>query len=368
MTTQAVSNAVALRENGPSTIIEEYGSELALVMPSHVKPELWVQVAIGAVNRDEKLVKAARNNPAALMSALMEAARKGLEPGTEQYYLTPRWNGKKKCEEIKGMTGYQGEVEMIYRAGAVSSVIIEVVREDDLNGGRFLWAPGKIDTQNPPRWRGEMTRPFHEPNWFGNRGELIGVYAYAVMKDGAISEVVMLNREEVMEAKAQNKDSDGEHSPWQKWEKAMWLKTAAHRLAKWVPTSAEYRREELRAQADVAAERRGASFQGAPFNPAPAQPQRPAEGWDAAIGAAATIDDLGALLREARALGDAVAAPPTELGGRSGARRTAFMAAEASADNGVVYGHAHDTAYDADCDGCKAEQAEADRKLAAAAA
>lgn len=366
MTTQAVSNAVALRESGPSTIIEEYGSELSLVMPSHIKPELWLQVAIGAVNRDERLVKAARNNPEALMSALMEAARKGLEPGTEQYYLTPRWNGKKKCEEIKGMTGYQGEVELIYRAGAVSSVIIEVVREDDFNGGRFIWAPGKIDTQNPPRWRGEMTRPFHEPNWFGNRGDLIGVYSYAVMKDGAISEVVMLNREEVMEAKAQNKDADAEHSPWRKWEKAMWLKTAAHRLAKWVPTSAEYRREELRAQADVAAERRETSFQSPPSGPAPHQPQRPAGGWDVAIRAAATIDELGALLRDAKSLGDAVSEPPNELFGRFVARRNAFMGTTPPAGNEIVYAHAHETAYDDDCDGCKAELAAEDRKLAAA--
>jgi recombination protein RecT len=34
----------------------------------------------------------------------------------------------------------------------------------------------------------------------------------------------------------------------------MWLKTAARRLAKWVPTSAEYMREQLRAVRDVAAE------------------------------------------------------------------------------------------------------------------
>ena len=35
----------------------------------------------------------------------------------------------------------------------------------------------------------------------------------------------------------------------------MWLKSAARQLAKWVPTSAEYIREQLRAVRDVAAER-----------------------------------------------------------------------------------------------------------------
>ncbi|NIH58524.1 recombinase RecT, partial [Brooklawnia cerclae] len=38
---------------------------------------------------------------------------------------------------------------------------------------------------------------------------------------------------------------------------AMWLKSAVRQLAKWVPTSAEYRREQLRAAQDVIAENAG---------------------------------------------------------------------------------------------------------------
>ncbi len=34
----------------------------------------------------------------------------------------------------------------------------------------------------------------------------------------------------------------------------MWLKSAVRQLGKWVPTSAEYRREQLRAAQEVAAE------------------------------------------------------------------------------------------------------------------
>ena len=35
----------------------------------------------------------------------------------------------------------------------------------------------------------------------------------------------------------------------------MWLKSAVRQLAKWVPTSAEYRKEQLRAAQEVLAER-----------------------------------------------------------------------------------------------------------------
>jgi len=234
-----ISNAVATVENGPGALIEQHRGDLVMVMPSHVKPDTFVRLAVSVLRRDPRLAKAAANNPGALMGTLLECARLGLEPGTEQYYLTPRWNGKTKREEIAGIRGYQGEIELIYRAGAVSSVIVEVVRQAD----QFTYSPGRDE------------RPLHEIDWDSDdRGPLRLVYAYAVMKDGATSKVVVLNRAAVMAAKALNKDSNSEYSPWRNHEEAMWMKTAAHRLTKWVPTSAEYRREELRAQAAVAAE------------------------------------------------------------------------------------------------------------------
>lgn len=241
MTENTVSNAVAVRDSGPGAMIEAYSADLATVMPSHVKPETFVRLAVGVLRRDPKLTEAAKNNPAALMAALMDAAQLGLTPGTEQFYLVPR--KAKGRLEIQGIRGYQGEIELIYRAGAVSSVIVEVVRGAD----GFRYAPGRDE------------RPAHDIDWdAADRGPLRLVYAYAVMKDGATSKVVVLNRAQVMQAKAMSQGSDTPYSPWQKHEEAMWMKTAAHRLTKWVPTSAEYMREQLRAHAEVASEHRPA--------------------------------------------------------------------------------------------------------------
>jgi recombination protein RecT len=241
MTENTVTNAVAVRDNGPGAMVEAYRADLATVMPSHVKPDTFVRLAVGVLRRDKNLAAAAQNNPAALMGALMDAAQLGLTPGTEQFYLVPRKaNGRM---EIQGIRGYQGEIELIYRAGAVSSVIVEVVREAD----KFRYAPGRDE------------RPDHEIDWdSADRGPLRLVYAYAVMKDGATSKVVVLNRSQVMAAKAMSSGANSAYSPWQKHEEAMWMKTAAHRLTKWVPTSAEYMREQLRAHAEVAAEQRPA--------------------------------------------------------------------------------------------------------------
>lgn len=237
MTENTVSAAVAVRDNGPGAMVEHYRNDLATVMPSHVKPDTFVRLAVGVLRRDRNLTQAAQNNPAALMSALMDAAQLGLTPGTEQFYLVPR--KAKGRLEVQGIRGYQGEIELIYRAGAVSSVIVEVVRAADA----FRYAPGRDE------------RPHHDIDWDADdRGALRLVYAYAVMKDGATSKVVVLNRSQVMAAKAMSQGSDSPYSPWQKHEEAMWMKTAAHRLTKWVPTSAEYMREQLRAAQEVAAE------------------------------------------------------------------------------------------------------------------
>lgn len=221
----------------PAELVTQYQRDFAVVLPSHIKPETWCRVAIGALRQNPQLEQAAMNNPRAFLGALLDAARRGLEPGTEQYYLVPQKN--KGRLEVRGQMGYQGVIELIYRAGAVSSVIVEAVREGD----KFAYRPGRDEI------------PDHQIDWDSeDRGALRLVYAYARMKDGAYSKVVVLNKGDIKRAKESSQGSNSAYSPWKNHEEAMWLKTAAHRLAKWVPTSAEYMREQLRAVKDVEAE------------------------------------------------------------------------------------------------------------------
>jgi recombination protein RecT len=244
MTENTISNAVAVRDSGPGALVAQHRQDIELVMPSHMQKRVgaWIRTTQGLLRRDPKLMEAAQNDPGQFMAVLMDAANLGLTPGTEQYYLVPRWNRKKGCTEVTGVRGYQGEIELMYRAGAVSSVIVEVVHETD----RFEYRPGRDE------------RPLHEIDWDAeDRGELRLAYAYAVMKDGATSKVVVLNRSHIAKAKAKSDSASGKYphlSPWATDTEAMWMKTAAHRLTKWVPTSAEYMREQLRAKAEVAAE------------------------------------------------------------------------------------------------------------------
>lgn len=205
------------------TFLQTQATDIALIAPAHISASTFIAVATDALSRDELLLQAARANPVKLIAALMKAARYGLEPGTEEFYLTPR---KSKGQwEILGIVGYQGIIKMIYNAGAVSSVVVELVRANDT----FEYAPGLND------------RPIHRIDWVSERGEPVLVYAYAVMKDGATSKVVVLNRTDIDRHRAASDSKDSQFSPWNKWPEAMWMKTAARQLGKWVPTSAEVR-------------------------------------------------------------------------------------------------------------------------------
>ncbi len=249
MSSETVTKAVEKRENTPAALIRQYSTDFATVLPSHVKPETWVRLAQGALKKGKRiddrkdpnfgryiLEVAAANNPGVFLASLLDAARLGLEPGSEQYYLTPR--KIKGRWEILGIVGYQGYVELMYRAGAVASVVVQAVREHD----EYHYDRGVDDV------------PVHRFPAFARdsvRGGLIGVYGYGRMKDGPVSQVVELDADDIARIKNANPYSGGEHSPWTNWEESMWLKSAARQLRKWVPTSAEYRREEARANAEA---------------------------------------------------------------------------------------------------------------------
>lgn len=225
--TNTQRNAIA--KVGPEAMIERYRNDFAQVLPKHIEIDQWVRVSLSAMRRDPKLLAAATRDPQSLMTALWAAAQLGLTPGTEEFYLRPLGGG------VQGIVGYQGYIELIYRAGATSSVIAELVHEND----HFEFSPSE-------------GAPKHTtPDWFDDRGKVKGAYAYGILKDGTTSKVVIIGKREIERARSASPASE-RGGPWQTDYPAMVLKTAIRQLRKWLPTSAEYRREQLRAVAEVA--------------------------------------------------------------------------------------------------------------------
>ncbi|GAA1551581.1 recombinase RecT [Brevibacterium picturae] len=205
-----------------SQVIDRYRTDFTAVLPMHINPEQWVRVTIGVIRRNPDLIEVLQTNPGTMLAAMMDAARLGLEIG-DTYNLLPFRNKNLGTVEIVGVTSYQGLIELMYRAGAVSSVKAEVVRQGD----QFQFSPS-------------MRTPDHRPDWFGNRGDIVGAYAYAEMKDGGVSRVVVRSKAEIEQVRDVSRSAGKADSPWQKWPDRMALKTVVRELSKFVPTSAEY--------------------------------------------------------------------------------------------------------------------------------
>lgn len=246
-TVKSVTNAGNVA-GGAIDLVRQYRDDFAMVLPRHVNPDQWVRLTTGLFRRNAKLAAVAKSNPASLLAALLDCARLGLEPG-DTYHLAA-FSG-----EIVGIPDYTGLIELIYRAGMVRSVKCEIVARADLERDstdqpllgrgrpRFEWHPS------------EMDRPHHRPDWFADRSDMVGAYAYAVMLDGSTSQVVMRNKAEIEQVRAVSKTGKDPNGMWVKWPDRAWRKTVLRELSKFVPTSAEYRADAARGLEQAAASR-----------------------------------------------------------------------------------------------------------------
>jgi recombination protein RecT len=266
MTAQTVSQAVARRDSGPVSLMWSRRTHFAAVLPASVDVEAFLGTAAGALYASDvpgkklTLMKCATENPDSLIVALMECAALGHMPGTDEYYLTPRMDhGRPK---VLGIEGYRGVIERMYRSGAVSRVIVREVCAGDPFG--YVEGRDRLPVHEVGG-RGTTGADFFGEHGSRNRGEMVGVYAYAELVTGAISRVVLLTRDDVHAARNSGGwKADDTFSPWNRLDggpdhpeftgRSMWWKTGAKRLEPWVPTSREYRREQLRASAAAVAQ------------------------------------------------------------------------------------------------------------------
>ena len=216
------------RNGGTAAMLAAYTGDFAQVIPiTGVDAPMFVRLAQGLLRRDRDLAKAAQANPGSFFGALLDCARLGHQPGTGAYHLVVFGR------EIQGIEDYKGKVDRIYRAGAVGNIKAEVVYRND----HFAFNPARD------------SRPSHEIDWTAeDRGPLVLAYAFAEMRDGSTSRVIVMTKAQIDRHRAESRGATSPRSPWNKWYESMALKTVVHELEKWVPSSAEYRAEMARSR------------------------------------------------------------------------------------------------------------------------
>lgn len=217
---------------GIARFVAQYQATFARVAPPHIDAEAFMGLTVAALQRDDKLMRAAEADPASMFQAIRTCAALGHMPGDHFHYVP-------FGRSVAGIESYKGVIQRFYRSGGVASVHSEVVRAND---------------SFQPSRGGEL--PYHEWDWAaGNaeRGVLKGVYAWCVLASGATSQVVVLNHHDVAKYRAVSKAGAAFWGPpWPEegpWTEAMWRKTAFHRLEPLVPNSPAYLNEFARAGA-----------------------------------------------------------------------------------------------------------------------
>ena len=210
-------------EKKPKTIfdvIQAGAKQFATALPKHVNSERFVRIAITTIRQNPKLAQCSQES---LLGALMVSAQLGLEPGTlGQCYLIPFENKKLGKVECQFQIGYKGLIELLRRSGQLSDIYSYAVYEND----DFEITYG-------------LSRDLkHKPN-FSDRGEIIGFYAVAILKDGAKAFEYM-TKDELVKHEEKYRKGSYKNDVWNKNFEEMAQKTVVKKLLKWLPVSVEF--------------------------------------------------------------------------------------------------------------------------------
>ncbi len=202
-------------------------AEIAKMLPQKMNAERLLKVAQIAATTTPALAEC---DIASLVGAIGQCAQMGLEPNTVlgHAYLVP-FNTKRKdaqgkerwVKSVQVIIGYKGLIDLARRSGQIVSIAAHEVCEND----HFELVYGLDEKLN------------HTPA-MAERGEVIGFYAVAKLKDGGHC-FEFMSRYQINEIMA-NSQSKGAYGPWKDNFVEMGRKTVIRRLSKYLPLSVEF--------------------------------------------------------------------------------------------------------------------------------
>lgn len=210
--------------------IEHASPEFKKALPGHIPVEKFVRTVQTAITMTPDIGKACetREGLQSLMTACTKAATDGLIiDGREAALVTFNTKVKKDGKEVwekhvQYMPMVAGLMKKARNSGDISTIDAILVHKNDA----FSYNPATDDA------------PDHQPDWFGDRGEVVGVYAVVKLKDGT-TQVEVMSKAQVMAIAGQSKNA-GQYDPktgknFGEW----WRKTVIRRISKYLPSSSD---------------------------------------------------------------------------------------------------------------------------------
>lgn len=216
-------------------LLKQKQGEIVKMLPKHLNAERLLKVAQIAATTTPALAEC---DVPSLIGAIGQCAQMGLEPNTVlgHAYLVP-FNTKRKdangqerwVKSVQVVIGYKGLIDLARRSGQIVSIAAHEVCAND----RFELVYGIDEKLN------------HTPA-MGERGEVIGFYAVAKLKDGGhcfefmSTHQVQQIRDASQGFQQAKKFKKEDSHPWTVHFVEMGRKTVIRRLAKYLPLSVEF--------------------------------------------------------------------------------------------------------------------------------
>jgi recombination protein RecT len=198
--------------------------QLMAALPKHMTPERLIRVTLTTIRNSPDLMKC---TVPSLMSCVIQSAQLGVELGMlGQAYAVPfNKNIARKGEpaqwvkEAQFILGYRGMIDLARRSGQMKTIGAHPIFENDTFRVEY----------------GFTSVLQHIPA-FGDRGKIVGFYAFAVTKDGGeYCEVMSTDQVNAIRDRSKAKDN----GPWVTDWAEMGRKTVLRRLFKYLPCSIE---------------------------------------------------------------------------------------------------------------------------------
>lgn len=179
---------VAVKPSFKDWMMSKAESFRSLIPSGTVDPDRFIKAGIIEITSNPKLMACTRDS---IVMAIGQCARYGLEPGSllGQAWLIPynenklidgKWH---KIPSCKFQLGYKGLIALARRSNTIQTISAEPVYQGDVDSGRFLV---ELGTER---------RLIHKPDFFSDRGEIIGYYAAVKLVNGETQFAIMSRKD-----------------------------------------------------------------------------------------------------------------------------------------------------------------------------
>lgn len=210
---------------------DQFRHAVSASLPSHLKPDRFIRVALTALTRTPKLMQCEQES---FFQCLLSLSQLGLEPDGRNAHLIPFENRMRGVTECQLIVDYKGLVDLAMRSGKIANIHADKVCQNDV----FEYDRGDIKK--------------HQINFKVPRGDAYAYYAMVRFKEGQ-EKCEVMTKDEIQSIRQRSRAKDS--GPWTTDFDEMAKKTVFRRLSKWLQLSPEFR-DALEKDADTLEEHR----------------------------------------------------------------------------------------------------------------